>query len=290
MREKTAYLFMFPWIVGFVTLVAGPIASALYLSFTDYTLLAPPRWVGFDNYLQMATDDPRFFVAMKVTFTYVITSVPLKLTLALVLAAALNQGLRGLSIYRALFYIPPLLGGSVAIAVLWRQLFAGDGLLNQFLLAVFGWQGPSWISDPDYALYTLVFLNIWQFGSPLIIFLAGLRQIPRDLYEAAEVDGVSRIRCFFRITVPLLSPVIFFNAIIQMIDGFKTFTPAFVISRGYGGPADSTLFYTLYLYSTAFVRLKMGYATALAWVLLAIIAASTAVIFFTSRYWVHYDE
>jgi multiple sugar transport system permease protein len=226
---------------------------------------------------------------MQVTFTYVIMAVPLKLAFALGLAMVLNRGIAGLPLYRALFYLPSLLGASVAIAVLWRQLFAKDGLVN-VALGFFGINGPSWISDPNYSLYTLVLLSVWQFGSPMIIFLAGLRQIPSDVYEAANIDGANKMQQFIKITVPLLTPVIFFNGIVQTIDAFKAFTPAFIISEGTGGPIDSTLFYTLYLYQEGFAYFRMGYASALAWILLIIIACFTAFSFLTSRYWVHYND
>jgi multiple sugar transport system permease protein len=282
------YLFLAPWLVGFFGLTLGPALVSLYLSFTDFDLLSNPRWVGAANYVRIATADAKFTAAMHVTFAYVALAVPLKLAFALMVAMVLNKGIRGLSIYRAMFYLPSLLGASVAIAVLWRRLFAGDGLLNQ-ALALFGIHGPSWISNPDTALYTLVALSVWQFGSPMIIFLAGLRQIPRDVYEAAEIDGASRRQQFFRITLPMLTPVIFFNGVVQTIDAFKAFTPAFIISGGTGGPIDSTLFYTLYLYQEAFAYFRMGYAAALAWILVLIIAAFTALAFLSSRYWVHYD-
>jgi multiple sugar transport system permease protein len=250
--------------------------------------LSNPRWVGAANYVRIATSDPKFSAAMHVTFIYVTLAVPLKLTFALLVAMILNRGLRGLPLYRAIFYLPSLIGASVAISVLWRQLFAGDGLLNQALKLV-GIHGPSWISNPDTALYTLVALSVWQFGSPMIVFLAGLRQIPKDVYEAAEIDGASRNQQFWRITLPLLTPVVFFNVVVQTIDAFKAFTPAFIISGGTGGPIDATLFYTLYLYQEAFAYFRMGYASALAWVLVVIIAAFTALSFLSSRYWVHYD-
>jgi multiple sugar transport system permease protein len=227
---------------------------------------------------------------MNVTFTFVLLSVPLKLLFALAVAVALNRGLEGLSLFRAIFYLPSLVGGSVAVAVLWRQVFAGDGLLNQALNTLFGFEGPSWISNPSTSLYTLVLLAVWQFGSSMIIFLAGLRQIPQDMYEAASIDGASKARQFFKITLPLLTPVIFFNAVILTIDAFKAFTSAFVISDGTGGPIDSTLFYTLYLYQEAFTNFRFGYASALAWVLVLIIAFFTAMSFLTARYWVHYDD
>lgn len=287
-ESATGYLFLAPWLIGFFGLTLGPALVSLYLSFTDYDLLSNPRWVGAANYVRIATSDPKFSAAMHVTFLYVALAVPLKLAFALLVAMMLNRGLRGLPLYRAIFYLPSLIGASVAVSVLWRQLFAGDGLLNQALKLV-GIHGPSWISNPDTALYTLVALSVWQFGSPMIIFLAGLRQIPKDVYEAAEIDGAGRSQQFWRITLPLLTPVLFFNLVVQTIDAFKAFTPAFIISGGTGGPIDATLFYTLYLYQEAFAYFRMGYASALAWVLVVIIAAFTALSFLTSRYWVHYD-
>ena len=289
-RDHSAgYLFLLPWFIGFFGLTIGPIVTSLYLSFTHFDLLTAPRWTGVDNYVRMFTNDRNFTASMRVTFFFVIFSVPLKLAFALGVALLLNRGMRGLSVYRSLFYLPSLLGASVAIAILWRQIFAGDGLVNQFL-ALFGIVGPSWISNPNYSLWTLIVLSIWQFGSPMIIFLAGLRQIPQDMYEAASLDGAGKWRQFWKITLPMLTPVVFFNAIIQTIEAFKSFTPAFIISGGTGAPINSTLFYTLYLYNEAFSFFRMGYASALAWVLLAIVAAFTAFSFLTSKYWVHYDD
>jgi multiple sugar transport system permease protein len=287
--ELVGHAFLLPWLAGFLGLTLGPALASLYLSFTDFDLVRDPRWIGAANYVRIATDDPKFLASMHVTFLYVALAVPLKLAFALAIALILNKGIRGLPIYRALFYLPSLMGASVAIAVLWRQLFAGNGLVNQ-MLAPLGIQGPSWISNPDYSLLTLVALSVWQFGSPMIIFLAGLRQIPKDVYEAAAIDGVGWGRRFWNITLPLLTPVVFFNAIVQTIDAFKAFTPAFIISSGTGGPIDSTLFYTLYLYQEAFAFFRMGYAAALAWILVIIIASFTAFSFLTSRYWVHYND
>ena len=283
------YLFLLPWLVGFFGLTLGPALASLVLSFTHFDLMTDPRWAGMANYRRIAFADAKFWESLRVTFTYVVLTVPLKLAFALGVAMILNKGLRGLAVYRAIFYLPSLLGASVAIAVLWREIFTGNGLLNQ-VLAMAGIQGPNWIANPDTAIYTLVVLGIWQFGSPMIIFLAGLRQIPQDLYEAAALDGASPRRRFLRITLPLLTPIIFFNAIIQVIDAFKAFTPAFIISDGTGGPVNSTLFFTLYLYQEAFGNFRMGYASALAWILVLIIAAFTALSFFSARYWVHYDE
>jgi multiple sugar transport system permease protein len=288
-NHAPGYLFLLPWFIGFLGLTIGPILTSLYLSFTHFDLLTAPRWAGMENYVRMFTNDPKFSASMRVTFVFVIFSVPLKLAFALGVALLLNRGMKGLPLYRALFYLPSLLGASVAIAILWRQIFAGNGLVNQ-VLAVFGIQGPSWISNPNTSIWTLIILAIWQFGSPMIIFLAGLRQIPQDMYEAASLDGASRWRQFWKITLPMLTPVVFFNSIIQTIEAFKSFTPSFIISGGTGGPINSTLFYTLYLYNEAFGFFRMGYASALAWVLLLIVAAFTAFSFFTSKFWVHYDD
>ena len=288
-NDAPGYLFLLPWLVGFLGLTIGPMLTSLYLSFTDFDLLTSPDWVGTDNYMRMFTNDPKFWTSMRVTMFFVVFSVPLKLAFALAVAMLLNRGMKGLPLYRALFYLPSLLGASVAIAILWRQIFAGDGLVNKFL-SIFGIIGPSWISNPNYSLWTLIILSIWQFGSPMIIFLAGLRQIPQDMYEAASLDGASKWRQFVKITLPLLTPVVFFNAIIQTIEAFKSFTPAFIISGGTGNPINSTLFYTLYLYQEAFGFFRMGYASALAWVLLVLVGVFTAFSFLTSKYWVHYDD
>ncbi len=285
---KAAVFFLGPWFVGLVLIVAGPLVASLYLSFTDYDLLSDPGFLGLDNYRQMLTD-PRLRTALVVTFTYVLVSVPLQLAAALGLALLLDRGLRGLAIYRSVFYLPSLLGSSVAIALLWRQVFGSEGLVNQGL-AVLGVQGPGWISHPDYALGTLMVLNVWTFGSPMIIFLAGLRQIPQMYYEAASIDGASQVRQFRSITLPLLTPIIFFNLVLQVINAFQTFTQSYIVSNGTGGPVDSTLFYTLYLYQQGFSSLNMGYASAMAWLLLMIIAGMTAVNFFASKYWVFYDD
>ena len=284
------YLFLAPWLAGFFLLTLGPTLVSLYLSFTDFDLLRAPQWVGAANYERIFTSDPKFWSSVAVTLTYVVLSVPLKLGFALAVAMWLNRGIAGLGIYRAIFYLPSLLGGSVAVAILWKQVFGYDGLINQLLWLAFGVNGPSWISNPETSLYTLVLLSVWQFGSPMIIFLAGLRQIPRDLYEAASIDGATPRQQLTKITLPLLAPVIFFNLVLQTIEAFKAFTPAFIISGGTGGPVDSVLFYTLYLYQQGFAYFRMGYASALAWILLLTIAAFTALAFLSQRYWVYYED
>ena len=285
---KAAAVFLAPWFAGVLLITALPLLASLYLSFTDYSLLASPNWVGLENYTAMFSD-PRFFQALKVTFTYVLVSVPLQLMAALALALVLDKGLKGLAFYRSIYYLPSLLGASVAIAILWRQVFGADGLVNQ-VLGFFGIEGYGWVSHPDYALGTLIVLNVWTFGAPMVIFLAGLRQIPTMYYEAAAIDGAGKVRQFRSITAPLLTPIIFFNLVLQLIGAFQSFTQAFIVSGGTGGPVDSTLFYTLYLYEKGFGSFQMGYASAMAWFLLLIVAGMTAVNFLASKYWVFYDD
>lgn len=293
-RNAVPYFFMAPWIVGFFLLTLYPMAQSLYLSFTDYNMAHNPNWIGLANYQKMLstnqlTGDPLFSVALRVTFIYVFVSVPVKLIFALLIAVLMNQNLRFVPIYRAVYYIPTLLGGSVAIAVLWRQLFARDGVINSVITAFTGITDlPGWVANPKYALGTLIILTVWQFGSSMIIFLAGLKQIPQEYYEAAAVDGANKVQQFFRITIPLLTPVILFNLVMQMIGAFQAFTQAYIISGGKGDPINSTLFYTLHLYNKGFHYFEMGYASAMAWVLLVIIAVLTAVVFMTSDRWVNY--
>jgi multiple sugar transport system permease protein len=288
-ENLVGYLFMLPWLAGLFIFTLGPMIASAYLSFTSYDLLTSPKWNGLFNYTRLITRDGRYATSVDVTATYVLLSVPAQLVFALFVAIILNRGLRGLSFYRAIYYLPSLLGGSVAIAILWKQVFGLNGLFNQFL-ALVGIKGMSWIGTPETALYTLIVLRIWQFGSPMLIFLAGLKQIPQELYEAAEIDGAGRVAVFFRITLPLLTPILFFNLIMQMISAFQAFTPAFIISGGGGGPADSVLFYTLYLYQQGFSNFRMGYAAAMAWILLIIIGFFTAIAFLSSRYWVYYQD
>ncbi len=286
--NKAGYLFLAPWLVGLVVFTIGPMVASLLLAFTDYNLLQRAMGRGFDNIAEMM-GDARLWTSLRVTLTYVVVSVPLQLALALGVAVLLDRGMRGLAFYRSIFYLPSLLGGSVAIAILWRQVFGKDGIVNAFL-AWFGIEGPGWISHPDYALATIIILHVWTFGSPMVIFLAGLRQIPDMYYEAAQVDGAGRVRRFFSITMPLLTPIIFFNLVLQIIFAFQSFTQAYIVSGGTGGPSDSTMFFTLYLYKEAFTELNMGYASAMAWFLLIVIAGFTAFNFWISKFWVFYDD
>ncbi|MCR8659356.1 carbohydrate ABC transporter permease [Paenibacillus endoradicis] len=288
-QNRTAYLFLTPWFIGFFCLTVGPMIASLYFSLTKYNLLNPPKWIGLDNYVKIFTEDETFRNSLFLTFKYVFLSVPLKLAFALIVAMILNKGLRGLGIYRTVYYLPSLLGGSIAIAIVWRQIFAGDGVVNQ-VLGWFGITGPSWIAHPDYIIHTIVTLTVWQFGSAMVIFLAGLKQVPADMYEASSIDGAGKIRQFFSVTLPLLTPVIFFNLVMGLINSFQAFTPAFVIGDGRGGPLDATMFYTLYLYLKGFSFFDMGYASALAWIMLLVIGLLTAVVFTTQRYWVFYGD
>lgn len=284
-----AYLFLLPWFGGMILLTAGPLIASLYLSFTDFDMLRAPNWIGLTNFTDMFAFDPRYMRALRVTFTYVLIGVPLNLIVALGIAVLLNQKVRGLGLFRGVYYLPSLLGGSVAVAVMWRQIFGGEGVVNQGL-SVFGIDAPNWISTPQYALYTLILLHVWQFGSAMIIFLAGLQQVPNELYEAAKIDGATKWQKFLNVTIPMITPVIFFNLVLGIINSFQAFTSAYIVSGGSGGPADSTLFYTLYLYQEGFTSFRMGYASAMGWVLLLIIAAFTAINFWASRRWVYYGD
>jgi multiple sugar transport system permease protein len=292
-REGLAgYVFLSPWLLGLMAITAVPMLLSLYLSFTNYDILTPwseVTWVGLANYRRAFSGDPTFWHSVQVTATFALIAVPLKLAAALGVALLLHRESRGVALFRGLFYLPSLLGGSVALAMVWTRMFNADGAFNQ-LLAIFGIKGEAWVNDPDWALGTLIVLAIWQFGAPMVIFLAGLKQVPVELYEAASVDGAGRFRQFWKITLPMLSPVIFFNLVLETIHGFQGFTAAFVLSNGTGGPVDSTLMYTLNLYIKGFTRFQMGYASALAWIFLISIGVITVVLFRTGRFWVHYSD
>lgn len=290
-RDQIAgYLFLTPWILGFVLLTVGPMAASLYLSFTNYNLFTSPQWVGFDNYVQLLSD-PRYHQSVKVTLHYVLVSVPVKLVVALGVALLLNNSRRGQGFYRSAFYAPSLLGASVSVAIVWRALFSDDAIVDRALRLV-GLNIGGWIGNPDYALWLLILLAVWQFGAPMVIFLAGLKQVPQELHEAAAVDGAGRWRRFISITLPMLSPVIFFNLLLETINAFQVFTSAFVVSSGAtggaGGPAGSTLVYTIYLYQRGFQDLRMGYASAMAWMLLLVVGLVTVLMFRLARFWVFY--
>jgi len=280
------YLFISPWLFGFFTFVLVPMVASFVLAFTDYDILSPPQWVGWANYERMFTD-ARYWRSVQATFYYVFTAVPLRLAFALAVAMLLNTNRRGIGLYRAVYYAPSIIGGSVAVAVMWRQIFGDQGVIN-VVQTLLGLPSISWLGNPRTAIWTLITLAVWQFGSPMLIFLAGLKQIPGEYYEAASIDGAAPWSKFLNITLPLLTPIILFNLVMQVISGFMVFTQSFIISGCTDKPLDTTLFYSLYLYIRAFTTFEMGYSSAMAWVLLLIIAFFTAIIFKSSSQWVFY--
>lgn len=281
----TGYLFISPFIIGFFAFIIVPMGISLFMSFHDYDLLTEAQFVGWNNFKTIFTNDPKFVQSLTVTLKYVVSAVPLRLIVALAVAMLINRPSKLSGAYRVLFYIPSILGGSVAVSIMWRNLFGDSGLINGVLAAI-GLDPIYFFKSPGLALMTLILLAAWQFGSSMLIFLSGLKNIPKDYYEAAEIDGAGKIRQFFNITVPVLTPIIFFNLIYQTIMAFLTFTPAFIISNGTGSPRNGTLVYSLYMYQRAFTDFKMGYASALAWILLVIVGLITILLFATSKFWV----
>lgn len=288
-KETVAgYLFIAPFIIGFLAFSAIPILISLYLSFTEYDILGTPKFIGIENYVRMFTNDPKVWKTFGVTFFYAAISVPLKLIMALAVAMLFLKNNRFTGFMRGVYYLPSIMGGSIAVAVLWRRLFASDGVINGILALIGFPRNISWLGRKDTAIWTLIILSVWQFGSSMLIFLAGLKQIPASLYEAATVDGGSKPRQFFSITLPMLTPVLFFNLVQQMINAFMAFTQSFVITNG--GPRDSTRFYSVYQYQRAFEFHEMGYASAMAWFMLLVIGILTALIFKSSTRWVYNES
>jgi multiple sugar transport system permease protein len=286
-ETRAGYAFLTPWLLGFFLLTAGPMLASLYLAFTNYNLFAPPEFTGLENF-RLLFSDPSYLKAWQVTATYVVFGTPIKLIAALAVAMLLNNRRRGKGFYRSSFYMPSLVGASVSIAIVWKAMFIDDGIVDQ-IGQLFGAPAGGWVGDPNRTMPMLILLTVWQFGAPMVIFLAGLKQIPNELYEAASVDGAGPVRKFRNITLPMLSPVIFFNLLLETIHAFQIFASAFIISNGTGGPARSTLFYTLYLYQRGFQDFRMGYAAAMAWVLVVVIGLITVLFFRSSKFWVHYS-
>jgi len=275
----------FPFIAGFLLFLLVPMLISLYYSFCNYNILSEPAWVGFANYIKAFTDDPTFYQSIGVTFFYALISVPLRLVFALIVALILLKSTKATPIYRALYYLPSIMGGSVAVAILWKRMFAMDGIINT-LLGVIGIKTNfAWLGSTDTAIWVLIILAVWQFGSSMLIFLSSLKQIPASLYEAAKVDGAKPWFRFWKITFPLLTPTIFFNLVMQMINGFLAFTQAYIITQG--KPMNSTLFYTVYMYQQSFEFYNTGYGAALAWIMLLIIGAMTLILFATKKFWVY---
>jgi len=290
MRSRSRYVglvYILPWLVGFLVLQLYPLVCSLAYSFTDFKLLGTTRWVGLKNYADIFTRDPLFWKSLGRTTVYVVIAVPLKLAFALFISVVLSGNIKGINAFRTMYYVPSIMGGSIAIAVLWRFLFMKEGVVNQ-ILSLVGISGPNWLGDPSLALFTISLVTVWQFGSSMVLFLAGLKQIPPSLYEAARIDGAGRARIFLRITMPMLSPIVFFNLIMQTINAFQEFTAAFVITQG--GPLKSTYLYGLMLYDKGFRFFQMGYASALSWALFAIILVLTLLSFKSSESWVHYGD
>lgn len=286
LKNNIGFLFIIPWLIGFLVFKLYPFASSLYYSFTDYQLFNGVSKYTLENYVDIFTT-PKILRALKVTFQYSFLTVPLKLVAALFIAYILNFKIKGVNLFRTAYYIPSILGGSVAIAVLWKAIFKDDGLLNT-LLAIFGINGPSWLSDPSYALFVICLLRVWQFGSAMVIFLAALKGVPTELYEAATIDGAGKWRQFFSITVPLITPIIFYNLVTQICQAFQEFNGPYIITQG--GPRNSTTLISLLIYNSAFKNYEMGMASAMAWVLFVILMVFTVIAFVSQKYWVYYSD
>ncbi|MGN6207887.1 carbohydrate ABC transporter permease [Asticcacaulis sp.] len=287
--RRAGSLYIAPFAIGFLLFTAFPFVASFILSLTDARLqdqLGDAHFIGWHNYAGMWAD-ATFRKSLGVTFFYVFVTVPLKLAFALLIAVVLNFKLRGIGLFRTAFYLPSILGGSVAIAVVWRFVFASDGLVNQFLHGA-GFGGINWLGEPSTAMFSIILLRLWQFGSAMVVFLAGLKAIPEDLYEAADLDGASRLRQFWMITLPLLTPVLFFNFIMQIVQAFQEFNGPYIITGG--GPMKSTYLLPLMIYEEAFKYFNLGYSSALSWVLFVIIALFTALAFWSQRFWVFYAQ
>ena len=284
-KESVAgVLFTLPFTIGFLLFMIVPMGISLYYSFCDYDILSPPVFTGLKNFISMFQDET-FFKTLKVTFFFAFVPVPLKLLFALIVAMLLLENSKMSGFYRAAYYLPSIIGGSVAVSILWKRMFAMDGVVNK-LLGMVGIQTSfSWLGDTRTAIWVLILLVVWQFGSSMLIFLSSLKQVPQSLYEAAEVDGASAPAKFFKITLPLLTPTIFFNLVMQMINGFLAFTQCYIITQG--KPMNSTLLYTVYMYKQSFEFYNTGYGAALAWVMLAVIGLITLFLFATKRFWVY---
>jgi oligogalacturonide transport system permease protein len=284
-NKRLGFLFVLPFVLGVLLFKLFPFVMSFALSFTQYDLIDPPQYVGLENYRELALDDPLFRKSLGVTLLFAVLAVPLRVGFALFIAHVLNFRLRGINFFRAAFYLPSILGGSIAVAVLWRFLFAKHGLVNLLMTNV-GLEPVAWLADEHYSMWTIVLLFTWQFGSAMVIFLAALQNVPVSLYEAAECDGASKLQQFWSITVPLITPVIFFNMIMQMVHAFQEFNGPYMITEG--GPLSSTYVLALYIYDQSFRFFNLGYGAALSWVLFALVASLSAISFWSSKYWVFY--
>jgi oligogalacturonide transport system permease protein len=284
-NKRLGFMFALPFVLGILFFKLFPFIASFALSLTQYDLIDPPQYVGLENYRELAQNDPLFQQSLGVTLWFVALAVPLRVGFALLVAHVLNFKMRGINFFRAAFYIPSILGGSIAVAVLWRFIFAKHGLVNIALIKL-GFEPVPWLADEHYSMLTIVLLFTWQFGSSMVIFLAALQNVPTSLYEAAECDGASKTVQFWHITVPLITPVIFFNMIMQMVHAFQEFNGPYMITEG--GPLNSTYVLTLYIYDQSFKYFNLGYGAALSWVLFALVGALALISFWSSRYWVFY--
>ncbi|MBC5709537.1 sugar ABC transporter permease [Hungatella sp. L12] len=285
-KNSTAgVVFALPFIIGFFVFMVIPMGMSLYYSFCEFEILGAPKFIGLGNYVKMFTEDETFYKSISVTFFYALVSVPLRLVFALIVALILKQTTKATGIYRAAYYLPSIIGGSVAISILWKRLFAEDGTFNHLLQLIGVNSHFSWLGSKNTAIWVLILLAVWQFGSSMLIFLSALKQISISLYEASRVDGAGKINQFFWITLPLLTPTIFFNLVMQMINGFLAFTQCFIITQG--RPMSSTLFYSVYMYQQSFEFYNTGYGAAMAWVMLVIIAMITVLLFWSKKFWVY---
>ncbi|MBS1460430.1 MAG: sugar ABC transporter permease [Clostridium sp.] len=282
------YILILPWIIGIICFQLWPIIHSFLMSFTNYNLLNEPSFIALDNYGKMFQDDV-FYQSVKVTFKYVFIAVPAKIVFALCIALILNMKIKGIGIFRTVYYIPSILGSSIAVAILWKALFVKDGVINA-LLAQVGIQGVSWLGNPKYTLFTISLLTVWQFGSSMVVFLAGLKQIPSSLYEAASVDGAGRMAKFIHITLPGIMPMMSFNILMQTINAFQMFAAPYTIFNGRGGPLNSAMLYVIYLYQHAFKYFNVGYASALSWALLVMIADTALILHLLEKKFLNYDD
>lgn len=286
-RNNIAYLYILPWLIGIAVFTLYPFVISFYYSLCDYNPLKEPVFIGIDNYIRLFTKDADFTKSLKATLLYVVYTVPLKLIMSLFIAMLLNKARKGIGVLRTVYYLPSLFGGSIAVAILWRIMFADFGMVNSWL-NFFGISTVSFLGDPNLALPTLSMLEVWQFGSSMVMFLAALKQVPATLYEAARIDGAGAVKRFFNITIPGISPIIFFCIIMQTINAMQQFTSAFVITNG--GPLKSTYMLGLKLYNDGFKLWQMGYASATSWVIFGIVTLFTIVLFASSKYWVFYSD
>lgn len=286
-RGYKAYIYILPWLIGLAVLQLYPFVASLVYSFTNYNAFGKMNFVGFDNYIRLFSKDKEFYKSLGVTIKYTLLTVPGKIILSLLIAVMLNKARKGIGVMRTIFYLPSLFGGSIAVAILWKLLFMDNGLINS-ILGVFKIGSISWLGDPKVALFTLSSLEIWQFGSSMVMFLAALKQVPQSLYEAAAIDGANKFQAFFRVTFPQITPILFFTIIMQTINALQNFTSAFVITKG--GPVKSTYMLGLKLYNDGFAYYKMGYASASSWIIFMVILVITLILFGTQRFWVFYED